>query len=177
MLLTKFDKKLCVLFLLLILILATGDWVRYSYLLLVEVWVQAHMLSHFSGVQFFVTLWTVALQSLRSMGSCRQEYGSGLPCPPPGDFPNLGSEPATPVSQADCVPVTNLGSLGGSTIWCNLSVKYFENMYGVSTNVNGVWTTVSIPKNLKMSGNHMKALSLNIVREKMEISTCTKIWS
>ena len=70
---------------------------------------------------------------------------------------------------------TSEGSLDGSTIWCNLSVKYFENMYGVSTNVNGVGTTVSIPKNLKMSGNHMKALSLNIVREKMEISTCTKI--
>ena len=30
----------------------------------------------------FVTLWTVALQSPLSMGFYRQEYWSGLPCPP-----------------------------------------------------------------------------------------------
>ena len=28
-----------------------------------------------------------------SMGFCRQEYWSGLPCPPPGDLPNPGIEP------------------------------------------------------------------------------------
>ena len=27
------------------------------------------------------------------MGFSRQEYWSGLPCPPPGDLPNPGSEP------------------------------------------------------------------------------------
>ena len=30
-----------------------------------------------------VTLWTVAHQATLSMGSSRQEYWSGLPCPPP----------------------------------------------------------------------------------------------
>ena len=98
---------------------------------------QAHMLSHFSRVQFFVTLWPVALQEPLSMGSSRQEYGSGLPRAPP-DLPNPGSESATPASQADCLPLSCLGSPGRSTIWCNLSVKYFENMYGISTNVHGV---------------------------------------
>ena len=40
------------------------------------------MLSHFSHVQLFVTLWSVAHQASLSMGFSRQEYWSGLPCPP-----------------------------------------------------------------------------------------------
>ena len=31
----------------------------------------------------------------------RQEYGSGLPCPPPGGLPNPGIEPRYPTLQAD----------------------------------------------------------------------------
>ena len=31
-------------------------------------------------------LWTVAHQAPPSMGFSRQEYWSGLPCPPPGDL-------------------------------------------------------------------------------------------
>ena len=34
------------------------------------------------------TLWTVAHQTPLSMGFSRQEYWSGLPCPPPGDLPD-----------------------------------------------------------------------------------------
>ena len=30
----------------------------------------------------------------------RQGYWSGLPCPPPGDLPDLGVEPTSPVSPA-----------------------------------------------------------------------------
>ena len=29
------------------------------------------------------------------MGISRQEYGSRLPCPPPGDFPDPGIEPGS----------------------------------------------------------------------------------
>ena len=47
----------------------------------------ACMLSHFSHVWLFVTLWTVASQVPLSSGSSRQEYWSRLPCPPPGVFP------------------------------------------------------------------------------------------
>ena len=32
-------------------------------------------------------------QAPLSMGFSRQEYGSGLPCPPPGDLPDPGIEP------------------------------------------------------------------------------------
>ena len=58
------------------------------------------MLSRFSRVQLFVTLWTVARQAPLSMGFSRQEYWSGLSCPPPGDLPNLGIEPASLMSPA-----------------------------------------------------------------------------
>ena len=51
--------------------------------------------SLFSPVQFFAILWTVACQALLSMGFFRQEYLSGLPCPPPGDFPNPGMKSAS----------------------------------------------------------------------------------
>ena len=34
------------------------------------------------------------------MGFSRQEYWSGLPCPPPGDFPDPGIEPASLMSPA-----------------------------------------------------------------------------
>ena len=52
---------------------------------------------------------TVARQAPLSMGSSRQEYGSGLPCPPPGDLPNLEIEPWCPALQVDCLPSEPLG--------------------------------------------------------------------
>ena len=56
------------------------------------------MLSRFSRVQLFVTLWTIARQALLSMGFSRQEHWSGFPFPPPGDLPDPGIEPASPKS-------------------------------------------------------------------------------
>ena len=58
------------------------------------------MLSHFSHVQLFVTLWTVACQAPLSMGILQQEYWSRLPFPSPGDLPDPGMEPASPTSPA-----------------------------------------------------------------------------
>ena len=48
-----------------------------------------------SRAQLFATLWTVAFQTPLSKGFSRQEYWSGLPCPPPGDLPDPGIEPAS----------------------------------------------------------------------------------
>ena len=62
------------------------------------------MLSHFSRVRLFETLWTVAHQAPLSMGFSRQEYLSGLPCPPPGDLPDPGIEPMSPALQVDSLP-------------------------------------------------------------------------
>ena len=50
------------------------------------------MLSHFSCAHLFATLCTVGCRAPLSIGFSRQEYESGLPCPPVEDLPNLGNE-------------------------------------------------------------------------------------
>ena len=57
-----------------------------------------------SRVQLFETPWTVAYQASLSMEFSRQEYWSGLLCPPLGDLPNPGIEPRSPTLQADSLP-------------------------------------------------------------------------
>ena len=78
------------------------------------------MLSRFSSVQLFVTLWTTACQVSLSMGFPRQEYWSGLSFPSPEDLPNPGTETASLMS-----PALAGGSCTNSTtreaapkIWC-----------------------------------------------------------
>ena len=71
------------------------------------------LLNHFDRVQLFATLWTIACQAPLSMGFSRQEYWSGLPCPPPGELPNSGIKPASPGSlalQVNSSPLSHLGS-------------------------------------------------------------------
>ena len=43
----------------------------------------------------FCDPWTVAHHAPLSMGFSRQEYCSGLPCPPPGDLPDPGIKPVS----------------------------------------------------------------------------------
>ena len=58
----------------------------------------ACMLSHFTHVQLFATLLTMARQVPLSMRFPRQEYWSGLQLPFPGDLPDPGIEPVFLVS-------------------------------------------------------------------------------
>ena len=50
------------------------------------------VLSRFSCAWLLTTLWIIAHQAPLSMEFSRQEYWSGLPCPPPGDLPDPGIE-------------------------------------------------------------------------------------
>ena len=61
----------------------------------------AYVPRHFSQVQLFATLWTVAHQAPLSSGFSRQECCSGLPFPSPGDLPKSGIEHSSPALQAD----------------------------------------------------------------------------
>ena len=64
----------------------------------------------------FVISWTVAHQAPLSMGFSRQEYWSGLPFPSPGDLPDPGIKPGSPVSpalQADSLPSEAPGKHSG----------------------------------------------------------------
>ena len=65
------------------------------------------LLSCFSRVQLCTTLWTVARQAPPSMEFSRQEYWSGLPCPPPGDLPSPGIKSGSPALQADSLPLSH----------------------------------------------------------------------
>ena len=56
-----------------------------------------------SRVRLFVAPWTVAHQAPPSMGFSRQEYWGGLPFPSPGELPDPGIKPESPVWQCVCV--------------------------------------------------------------------------
>ena len=59
-------------------------------------WMDSLCAQSLSHVQLSATPWTVANQAHLSMGFSRQEYWTGLPCPPPGVLPNPRIEPTSP---------------------------------------------------------------------------------
>ena len=52
-----------------------------------------------------------------SMGFSRQEYQSGLPCPPPGELPNPGIEARSPTLQADSLLSEPPGKPASGVVW------------------------------------------------------------
>ena len=86
------------------------------------------MLSCFSRVLLFATLWIVALQASVSMEFSRQEFWSGLPCPPPGDLPDPGIEPTSPAAFAFQVDSLLLSHLGSPLLRCVISYLYMTVM-------------------------------------------------
>ena len=66
-----------------------------SYILKMHSNIHCGVLSCFSCVQACATLWTAGHQAPVSMGFSRQEHWSGLPCPPPEDLPDPGTEPTS----------------------------------------------------------------------------------
>ena len=71
------------------------------------------MLSHFSCVQLFETLWTVVCQTPLSVGFSRQGYWSWLPCPSPGYLPDPRIKPISLRSPASecCTALWGLSHL------------------------------------------------------------------
>ena len=70
-------------------------------------------------------------QAPLSMGFSRQEYWSRLPCPPPGDLPNSGTELLSPALQAISLCTELPGKPSGLSIvykikFFNLQVSLFE---------------------------------------------------
>ena len=54
-------------------------------------------------------------------GFSRQEYWSGVPCPPPGDLPNPGIERRSPALQTDSLPAEPPGKSKNTGV-CSLSI-------------------------------------------------------
>jgi len=66
-----------------------------------------------SHVQLFATPWTLACQLPLSMDFSRQEYWTGSPFPSPGNLPDTGIEPVSPVTHTGrqiLLPLSHLGS-------------------------------------------------------------------
>ena len=65
---------------------------------------------------------TTACQASPSMGFSRQEYWSGLPCPPPGDLLDAEIQPRSLALQADSLPSEPLGCAIGTLPIASLRV-------------------------------------------------------
>ena len=102
------------------------------------------VLSCFSCVQLFVTPQTVTHQAPLCMEFSRQEYWSGLPCPPPGDHLNGGIKWLTHVS---CIGSRVL-PLGPSGHDVEKMTKYFISFEQSFCKIAPLWQTTFISRNL-----------------------------
>ena len=96
-----------------------------------QLYAPACLLSHFSCVWLFVTLWVIPHQAPLSMGSSSQEYCNpihGLTCPPPGDLPHSGSEPTFLMS-----PALVGGFFTSSATWEAVCTDLYKGWGGVTT--------------------------------------------
>ena len=128
-----------------------------------------------SRIQLFGTAWTVAYQSLPSMGFSRQEYWSGLPFPSPGDLPSPGIEPASPALAGWFFTTQPPGSLPVMTPKCLFLtwICMWENSFYthplVRTRLHLVWKD----RELWMSGlgtkeSHCRIWSLSLALRNLE---------
>ena len=90
------------------------------------------------------TLWTVAHQAPPSIGFSRQEYWNGLPFPSPGDLPDPGIEPRSPILHADALTSEPPGKPLHGWSWH----KFWDGLTVASEHIeaNCTLTTVNTPK-------------------------------
>ena len=94
---TGLERMLWVLPIWLFLLTEPVNFCQYSFPLCLCCWGERHacVLSHFSHVQLFATLWAITPQVPLTRGFSRQEYWSGLPFPSPGNLPDPGIKPTS----------------------------------------------------------------------------------
>ncbi|CAI9175347.1 unnamed protein product [Rangifer tarandus platyrhynchus] len=91
--------------------------------------------SHFSCVQFCVTPWIVTCQAPLSTGFSRQEYCSGLPCPPPGDLPDPGTEPMSLMSPASAGMFFTTSTTSGSLMFLIDTIRKMITPFALLENI------------------------------------------
>ena len=92
----------------------------------------------FGCVWLFATPWTVTRQAPLSMGFSRQEYRTGVPFSPPGDFLNPGTQ------LASLLPLTLAGEFFTTSTTWEASVKQDSFEY-----ITHTWWTVLVSQYLK----------------------------
>ena len=89
-----------------------------------------------------MTLWNVAQQAPLSMGFSRQEYYSGLPCPPTADLPNQGSNSCLlSLLQAGSLPLAlpRKQSLNSSLLFVSFPVLLKRILFNVLFNLSFIF--------------------------------------
>ena len=109
------------------------------------------------------SLWPHGLQPTRLLcpwGFSRQEYWSGLPCPPPGDLPNPGIEPRSSALQVDSLPSEPPGkSNNDSELPKFLRLENGDN--SSSSYPRGIWKITLYKKNiLWVKGRALSVITL-----------------
>ena len=126
------------------------------------------VLSCFSHVQIFVTLWTIAHQPPLSMGFSRKEHWSGLPCPPSGDFLSQISNRNLLYLlrwQADSLPLAPPGIKSSQIYWANTAQVYVWLTLCLRWVGRGL-LVLTIPENSTRSGALSICLFNDLHREK-----------
>ena len=93
----------------------------------------AYVLSRFSHVRLFATLWTIARQAPLSMGFSRKEYWSGLTFPSLGDLLDPEIKPKSPAWQAGFLPPNCRGIPSGHIYRDNLLSHVVRPHHGKRT--------------------------------------------
>ena len=110
-------------------------------------------------VRLFATLQTVARQAPLSMGFSRQEYWSGLPCPPSGDLPHTGIKPTSLASLALAGGFFPTGATGkpleypcpSIILYINLWICFIIQTWSAPWGETGAWIiSVTIEKKVKV---------------------------
>ena len=123
--------------------------------------------SCFSHAWLFATLWTVARHSSLSIRFFRQEYCSGLPCPPPGGLPDPEMESASPRSSA----------LAGGTFTTRAIIYTEPNKLWYATDemwsgiTNGQMKTLECPLMSMKRVNGMEAINKCITWREIVLQT------
>ena len=97
--------------------------------------------------------------SVHGDGFSRQEYWSGLPCPPPGDLPNPGMEPRSPALQVDFFySLSHQGS----------PYTFFQSLIIFSRNMRE--TASSTPSQTPFKTKHLSLFRLSHQRSQIAVS-------
>ena len=90
----------------------------------------AAALSCFSHLWLFATVWSVAHKAPLSMGFSRQEYISGLPCPPPGCLADPGIKSASPLPPELVGMFFTTSAIWEAQIYPSMKITIIPTFYG-----------------------------------------------
>ena len=145
------------------------------------------MLSCFSDIWLWETLWSAACQAPLCMGFSKEEYWSGLPCPAPGTLSHPGIESASLMSnlhwQVDSLLLAPPGKpcLKSPSLWYfiiavreNLPAKQETGVQSLAWKdplKNGMATPVFLPWTEKLGG--LQSMGSPRVRKDWATNTLT----